>query len=145
MVENLNFKKNFCWQINKFRIKIELIDYGSYRGIFATEDIEKDELILSGNNECMICARDVQQKTPVVHYLREYLVPIIGDSDKVDLILHLLINNDGIYESNLPNATFFETNFPQLWDDELVRVLSPHLANKINRMKQKEPELRTSV
>lgn len=84
-------------------------------------------------------------KNNIPTYLREYLTPLLGDTDKIELLLYLLINDDGVYQNMLPNVTFFETNFPQLWEDEMVQLLSKDIVSKIKRIKEQDDNLYNAI
>ena len=86
----------------------------------------------------MICSKDVLSNHPVAYYLREYIKPFVGESDLIELLLHFLLADEGIYEQSLPNATFYELNFPTLWDSEMQQTLAPTLSRKAAILQTKE-------
>ena len=70
---------------------------------------------------------------------------LLGDSEKVDLILYLMLETSGLYETTLPRISHFELNFPTFWDNELLDLLEENFSEKMKKIHEKEHQVYTRI
>ena len=70
---------------------------------------------------------------------------ILGDSEKVDLILYLMLKRDDLYERTLPDISHFQLNFPTFWQNEMLDLLDEQISSKLKKIHEKEMQIFESL